>query len=1200
MGFKSFGRKTVFDFTPGLTGIIGPNGSGKSNVCDAIRWVLGEQSAKALRGTKMPDVIFAGSPDFRPSAFAQVKMVLDNEDKAMPIDFSEVSIARQLYRSGESNYILNGTRTLLSSVKELLMDTGIGKDGYSVIGQGDIDDIIFQRTQARRALVEEAAGITKFKHRKQNALTKLEHTRANMTRVQDLMSDIETRLGPLAEQAEKTRKYQQLSAQIKELEIDLLAYDLHKFYGDKENIISMRNGLMLKIQEIEKFLSDVDEKKAGAHAKFDEFQSTLNEKQEKVKEANVLIDNKKESAAKYREDIKSHTARSQAIKEELDNIEVSIQNSEAEVQHAQEELNDEQTKEIELSSIMSEVNDNIQAVKKELNEKIKEQSQGRESAFKAASRQSDCRNRINTANQQIQLLERQLEKGNTDVAIAQGNLERLKDESKKMKIQIDELAKTIEENKLSYSNDLAKLNKVEKDYTKVNDELSAITDQIKISRTRSNLLEELRHSNESGIYRGVQAILALKETGKLQGIHGIVGDLIKVPSGYEIAFETALGTSIQDIITQDSNTAKKAIDSLKQTKAGRATFLPLDIMTAPPTIENPKVKGCLGVALDLIQFDAKYYTVMSNMLGRILIFDNLDNAVEFTKRNRNFTRIVTIDGEVVHKSGAMTGGGETKKAGGILSRKREQEELDEKLKVLSSKEIKLKTLLNNLIKERQILTSSTRDKDELIRKNENSLAFFQKIFNQKNEELTAKDADFKTIADDRTEITNKLAELRKEHAAAEAELHIVEKENEDLADKLREILSITEEIQNRLNSLNDIYNGHNIELAKIKERQKAINKEIEAAKKRRKEAVDRKERANDQIVDLNKLTNEATEKLQALQREIDDLTKQKEEYEADVASVQTEYSKMSKELEQLDRLYQSRARMQDSTKSKLNELDVKLAELNTKINAKEVSLRDEYLIDPETYVLDNKKYESREEIAGKTSALNFERLAMEPINPLAIEDYEKTKEQYDFLNNQINDLTEAASSLEQVIAEIDKISSERFMETFNQINIAFGGIFEVLFPSGSGTLKLTEKDNPLESNVDIVCKLPGKKLTTLELFSGGEKSLISLALLFAILQVKPPAFCLLDEVEAALDEANVKRFNRMLKTFSNKTQFLVITHNKHTMQTVDVIYGITMQKGGISRQISIRLEDEEKIKEFTVGKGKISEKNLPAAAGAEQ
>ncbi len=1197
MGFKSFGRKTVFDFTRGITAIIGPNGSGKSNVCDAIRWVLGEQSAKALRGTKMSEVIFAGSSEFKASAFAQVKLVLDNEDRAMPMDYSEVAIGRQLFRSGESNYFVNNSRTLLSSIKEMLMDTGIGKDGYSVIGQGDIDDIIFQRTQSRRALIEEAAGITKFKHRKQSTLTKLGHTRTNITRLQDIISEIESQLGPLAEQAEKTRKYQALAAEIRQLEIDLVLYDLNQLNGEYENINSMRLGLLAKIEEIEKFLAEVDTKKAEARERFAEFESVLQSRQEEVKGVVAQVDVKRREMAVLREDIKSQQARSQAILEEIDGIENMLLDGGNEISDAENRLKDEEAREIELGSVMADIEENIGKVKTELEKHLKEQTDDKESAFQIAVKLADRRNRITTATQQMQILERQLDKGEGDVASAQSHVEKLTTDISKLETEIATMKEEVERNRSLLSEEMARLGKIEKDYKRTEEELVGVSDQIKMFRARSNLLEELRHSSDSGIFRGVQAALALKETGRLPGIHGIVGELIKVPAGYEVAFETALGGSIQDIITKDAETAKAAINMLKQNKAGRATFLPLDMMTAPQALARPNARGCLGVALELIEFDAKFYTVMSNLLGRILIFDNLDNAVEYTRQNRNFNRIVTVDGEIIRSSGALTGGGEARKSGGILSRKREQEELEEKLRVFEGKESKMRSLLNNLIKERQALLSSTRDRDDSVRRREQSLDFFEKTREQKVSELKTRSEEYSNIARDRSEMTARLESLKNELSQAGAELATLEKQDEELSGRLNALGGKEGAIQARLTSLTGMLGERKLEMAQILERKKAIKKEIEAATRRRRDAAERKDRALAEVERLKTLSTDGEGRVATLQAGIDELEKRKETLESAMETIQNDYRRMSKELDQLDHAYQSRVRIEDSTRKKLSELDIRMAEVKTHISTKEGILSGEFNLDINELNHTQNRYESREELAGRINQRKFEQEVLEPVNPLAIEDYEKTRERYDFLNSQIADMTEAADSLEQVIAEIEKISSERFLETFGQISIAFNDIFEILFPGGSGLLKLSDPQTPLESDVDIVCKLPGKKLSTLELFSGGEKALISLALLFSILQVKPPAFCLLDEVEAALDEANVRRFTRMLRSFADKTQFLVITHNKETMQAVDVIYGITLQKSGISRPISIRLEDDDKIKEFTVSKAGMRERNY-AVAGA--
>ena len=1193
MGFKSFGRKTVFDFTPGLTAIIGPNGSGKSNVCDAIRWVLGEQSAKALRGTKMSEVIFAGSSEYRPSAFAQVKLILDNEDHSMPVDYSEVGIGRQLFRSGESNYILNNTRTTMGSIKELLMDTGIGKDGYSVIGQGDIDDIIFQRTQPRRVLIEEVAGITRFRHRKENAIKKLDHTRTNMTRITDIISEIESQLGPLAEQAEKTRQYQALAAEIRQLEIDLILFDLNAYYGERENINSMRTGLLARIDEIEKFIAEVDEKKAGAKVKFDDFDSVLKTRQTEVNTLNTEIESRRDNINQLLQEIKEKQARSGRLKEELEEIEKYLLDGNAEIAEAGNRLRDEETQETKLSEKLEELNSNVATVKNEYDLHIAALAKDKDTSVKLAFKVAELRSSNNIAQQQISLYEQQLARGESNVANAQANIDSIKEKLDKIEKEISTIETEIEQNKNQLNSDFTRLAVVEKECKSTEEELNSIADQIKINYSRKAITEELMHNDKSGIYRGVQAALALKDSGKLPGICGIVGELIKVPNGYEVALETALGGSIQSIITRDAETAKSAISILKQNKAGKATFLPLDLMKAPPTVDKPNFKGCLGVALQIIQFDAKYYTALSNLLGRVLVFDNIDNAVAYTRISRNFSRIVTLDGETVSASGAMTGGGEEKKSSGILSRKRELENLISLITSLESKQRSVKMQFSKLNAERQNLTESVKKRESTISQRENSLSFFKSQYEVSSSELQSKQTDFNNITADREAIVEGLNRYKKELADNTAELTNLEKQDKDLKEALESQKDAENAILARLNALNEMIGNKKIELAQVSERKKAIQKEIDAANRRRRDNEGRKQRATDEATELDQQSKESQQNVAVFQSEIDELSKKRDVVTQAIEAVQEEYARMSRELEVLDRTYQSRVKIVDSTRKKLSELDVKLAEINTHISTKEGVLNGDYAYNQDPAMFNPKKYESREDLAGSINSKRFEQMALGAVNPLAIEDYEKAKERFDFLNSQLSDLKEAATSLEDLIDEIEKTSAEKFMEAFNLVNTAFEHIFEILFPGGSGTLKLTDKEDVLTSNVDVVCKLPGKKLTTLELFSGGEKSMISLALLFSILEVKPPAFCLLDEVEAALDEANVKRFNRMLRNFADKTQFLVITHNKETMQTVDVIYGVTMQKGGISKPISIRLEDNDKIKEFAFdGKGSPKERSI--------
>jgi len=1186
MGFKSFGRKTVFDFQPGLTAVVGPNGSGKSNICDAIRWVLGEQSAKALRGNKMAEVIFAGSPLLRPAAFAQVKLILDNEDRMMPVEFSEVNIGRQLFRSGESNYYFNGARSLLSDIRETLMDTGIGKDGYSVIGQGDIDDIIFQKTQTRRALIEEAAGITKFKHRKTATLQKLDTTKGNITRLQDIIGEIENQLGPLAEQADKARRYQVLTSEIRTLEVDLILFDLSQYYSEHENLDSMRRGILAKLTEIASFLEEIGKKKTLAREHMQSLEEALKSRQQNARDISQKIEETRLKGSSLKEEAGSQEARRKAILEEIASIDQMLFGGEQEINDASNRLKEEEAGEIEVNGRIAEIDANLRKVQSELEAHLKEVSQDQDSSFQMAVQMTEKKNRISTSAQQIQILQRQFEKGVSDASSLSSQIDKLATEKTRSEKEIATMENEIAENSKTLAEDQSRLNRVEKDLRRTEEELNGAHDQIKIGHARRNLLEELKNRSDGGIYRGVREALALKETG-LDGIFGMVGDLLTVPKGYELAFEIALGGSIQDIITRDADTAQKAIAVLKERKAGRATFLPLDLIQAPPRIDDPKTKGCLGVALDLIQFDAKFYAIMNHLLGRILIFDRLDQAIEYAKHNRNFNRIVTIDGDIVRSSGALTGGADGQKSLGLLSRKRELDDLEEKIRSLTSIEKKLSGQLTRLGTERNQLLTAIRQREDTVIRRRQSLEFFRRGLEKTNLDLNSRRSEFDNLENDRKDLESELKRLNQALVDAQTTLATIEEQNRELSQRIQALKGREEGINARLTSLRGLHADEKLNLAQISERKKAVKKEIESASKRRRESQERKDRAQSEVDKLEKSVAGIQRQLIDHQKALAELEQEKFKIEGSLDTLQNDCRACSREIESLDHAYQSRAKIEDSSRNKLSELDIKLAEVKTHIKNKESILSGEYGFDLTETGSSLRKYENREEIITRIATRKGEQEALQPVNPLAIEDYEKTKERHDFLITQINDLTEAATSLEQVISEIEKISCERFMQAYNQINMAFGDIFSILFPSGNAHLKLTTPDDPLNSNVEVICQLPGKKLSTIELFSGGEKALISIALLFSILQVKPPAFCILDEIEASLDEANVRRFTRLLRNFADKTQFIIITHNKETMQAVDVIYGITLEKSGISRQVSIRLEDHDKIREFSVKKPPI-------------
>ncbi len=1187
MGFKSFARKTVFTFGPGITAIIGPNGSGKSNVCDAIRWVLGEQSSKTLRGSSMRDVIFAGTPAMRSASFAAVKLVLDNEDRRLPLDFTEVSLARELYRSGESNYYLNADRTLLGTIREMLMDTGIGQEGYSVIGQGVIDDIIFQRIQNRRSLIEEAAGITKFKHRKASALTKLDHTQANITRVRDIVNEIEGQLGPLAEQAARTRQHQDLTNRIRSLEIDLLVFDLVGFYQERENVASMKRGLVAKLEEIQQFIEELKAKKDGTHSELAGFETEIARLKEVFNQVGGRLEVERQAAYKLKEELRENHTRREYIGTEIEQLSVAIANGTDEMTAATATLTKLEEDHAATTQAVSDAAAAETKAQESLAEHLRQLTRNKDSAFQVAMRLSEGKNKLASAQQQIDMLNRQLNRGGgeyDDLSTAIALLER---DTERVVADIDALNRELVLETVVIDKDRRECQDLDRQVARLEEQATSLADQVKIAHARRHAIEELQSRNEGSLNRGVRELLARKDR-ELPGVCGIVGDLIKVPRGQEVAFETALGGSIQDMIVRDSATAEAGIAMLKQNKWGRVTFLPLDMLRPPPRLEAPRVQGCLGVALDLVEFDPQYYQAMVHLLGRVLIFERLDAAVAYAKGSRDFNRIVTIEGDVVRSSGAMTGGAEAGKGGGMLSRKRELEDLVAKAEKLELEEKSARSQLGTRRTRRDQLMVSVREREDKLNRRKQSLEFLQHRRDDVNKKMAEKRAVFAQIEADREELSAQRQRLETESAELRAAMAELEQENAAIAKRQASQSGVEDELRNGLLKAQKAMADGRVKEAQYAEQIKAARREIEATKKRhdnaekkRKAAIDERERLIKALADYETKLAEHTNAGNALETEQKQLA-------AELETATERYRKMAQSIEALDRQHQSRLKMEEATRAKLNELDVKLAEINAHAKQKEEVLVNEYGFDLNEGLSQVRKVDSRDSVVTRLSDLRAERQSLEPVNPLAIEDYERTKERHEFLLAQIKDLTDAADSLNKVIAEIERISIERYRETFASINSAFGEIFQILFPGGNAHLKLTNPDAPLESNVEIHAQLPGKKLTTLELFSGGEKTLISISMLFAILQVKPPAFCLLDEVEAALDEANVRRFCRLLRSFADKTQFLLITHNKETMQAVDTLYGITLEKTGISRPISIRFEDHDKVREFTTNKPELA------------
>ncbi len=1174
-GFKSFANKITFQFHNGITGIVGPNGSGKSNVADAVRWVLGEQRVKQLRGASMQDVIFSGTENRKPLSYAYVAITLDNADHQLAIDFDEVTVARRIYRSGESEYLINGSPCRLKDVNELFYDTGIGKEGYSIIGQGQIDKILSGKPEERRELFDEAAGIVKFKRRKAAAQTKLENEKQNLVRVNDILSELEKQIGPLERQAEVAKVYLRKKEELKTLDV---------------------NVFLLENNRLREQLKQVEEKYSLASGELSE----TGEKYEGIKEEYERIQAEIESLEAAIEQARNTVTDTGLMRGKL----------EGEMNVLKEQINSAKGSETHLSNRRTALEEEIASKEKDkegiLNEKSATDSQVQEIVATAEAEKAkldEIQTKIAELNNAIEagkntiigeLNQRATIKskmGRFDTMMEQVNIRKAELNSRLLRAKSDEAAR--EEN----------LKKLEAEFEAVTEELRKMTEQeaatelelgdirealakkdSKLRETQSayhmekSKLEALSNLTEryEGYGGSVKKVMEQKE--KNPGIIGVVADIIKVEKKYETAIETALGGNIQNIVTDDEETAKKMIRFLKENKLGRATFLPLTSITNPQEFKNPESlseKGVIGMADELVNIDNKYRNVAKAMLGRIVVVDNVDNAVKIARKYDYGIRMVTLEGELLVPGGAISGGA-FKNNSNLLGRRREIDELEKSVKKLlavidevnrdidetKSKRNKMRMELEALKTDIQkksieqntarLNISQARERMEEEGETKASLKLEEqeiegKIFEIKNEkestqrELADSEALEKSTQEQIVQFQNELEEQRKQETEASALVSEwemkVEKMRQTQGFKQANVDRIDEEIGRSRAELAEIMdaleeNRRTVEQKKqnIEEIEKTIAASYDAQNEsegKLKESMTRREELSAKQKNFFQSREEMSEKMAALDKEVYRLNAQKEKLEENLET-------------QINYMW--------------DEYEITLSDA--------AAIRDESMTD-----LSSMKRE--------ISSLKDQIKKLGDVNVNAIEDYKNLMERYTFMKNQHDDLVEAEKTLEGIIQELDTAMRKQFAEKFAEINREFDKVFKELFGGGKGTLELMEDEDILEAGIRIIAQPPGKKLQNMMQLSGGEKALTAISLLFAIQNLKPSPFCLLDEIEAALDDSNVGRFAKYLHKLTKNTQFIVITHRRGTMEQVDRLYGITMQEKGVSTLVSVNLIDKD-------------------------
>ena len=1172
-GFKSFADKTVLEFMPGITAVIGPNGSGKSNISDSIRWILGEQSMKSLRGAKTQDIIFAGTQSRKSLGFAEASLVFDNTDGTLPIEYLEVTVTRKIYRSGETGYYINKVPCRLKDVVELFMDTGIGRDGYSIIGQGKIDEILSNKSEDRRHIFEEAAGIVKYRSRKEETEKKLEQTKLNLLRINDILTEIEGNLEPLQMQADKAKKYLNLKEELKNIEVGLFIYNIEKYRQSLEELTSdeeimnstlnQEEGKLEKIKILKEELKDrIDE----ITLQIENMQNIGFESQKEIEKLNsninlaeAKINNNIENTKLYTKEIEELETKIETLKQEIeqkqtkqDNLKQNKEKFENELKEKEEELRKIteklSSKELEIEKIKKQVEENIDK-KYELQSEISTQTANIDNIEK---RQKQIKQEI--SNNVLDLDRTRMKK--EDIA----------KEFYKIESDRNKILKSIEEidnKKQEITNKLKEF-----DVQIVND-----TNNLRLKQSRYNFLVETEKEKE-GYIKSVKSLLIdcekVKELGK--GMHGVLANIISVPTEYETAIEMCLGASLQNIVTDTEEDAKKLVEHLKKNNLGRASFLPITSVKGKK-LENIKGKkiGVIGVASDLVEFDKKYEQIILNLLGRTVVVDNIQNAINLAKENSYSFRIITVEGDVINPSGAITGGSVTKKTVNILGRSREIEELEKDIKILKNKVQKLE-----------------KDKEEYTDSSENIIEEIQALEKQLQEiDITYATEKQRIISIDENieQIQKRIEKLKDEDSKAEAtknetlenrqknkeNIELMNKQNEEDQKIIDEFSNSNKDSQKYIDDLNFDITNLKISVSSFNESEVSIQEMTEMIKKEIDTHTKNKENKTLQIENANS-ENES------LKVEIENIKQEIEKVKSKVSNSGDTIDKMKKERIEKNEKLSKKEEEQTEQFKKLEELKAQITKLEVKKTKTEEDITDvinkmweEYELTPNN-AGDYHKPENVAVTQRRVNVLRTDIKELGSVNVDSIEEYKNLKDRYDFMCEQRLDLEDTMSKLRKVIQDMTETMKQQFKEKFEIINKNFGEVFKELFGGGMAEVTLTDENDILECGIDITVQPPGKKLQSMTLLSGGEKAFTAIALLFAILKINPAPFCVLDEIEAALDDVNVYRYAEYLKKFAKETQFLVITHRKGTMEAADTVYGVTMEEKGISKLLSMKLK----------------------------
>lgn len=1169
-GFKSFPDKTQLNFGKGITAVVGPNGSGKSNISDAVRWVLGETSSKSLRGSKMEDVIFGGTSTRKALGFAQVQLTLDNTDGTLKDKGDIVTVSRRYYRSGESEYKIDGENVRRRDIRELFMDTGLGADGYSMVGQGKIDSIISAKNEDRRELFEEAAGISRFRHKRTDAQRRLEQAQENLVRLLDILGELESRVGPLKVQSEKAAQFLELSEEKKELEIGVWLQKIERFTNDlreQEHRIDAANasyeGCENELKSIEAEIENVINETTKINAQIEDVRSSSQSFEEealrKDAQINVLqanLTHNENTINRLKSDIEGANETGATIDQRIADEERRLADNEQKNAELRKTLEDVTHRGEELMNS----NEEYSRMTVELNKKI--------SALTLAM--SDDKVRCSGASSSIEEIEQR--KGTVDEALQQSEkaLETTLAQQRESEENMAFLQNRIDENKNSLSGYQLKLKSKTEAAEKIKEQLEKTAAQRDQKQSRARLLSDLE-KNMEGFSGAVKAVIQQSRAKALGGIDGVLSRLITVENAHSTAIEVALGAAMQNIVTENEADAKRAILYLKQNNLGRATFLPVSNIKGR-TLDEKDLDdqyGFVAVASDLVKCDNKYKEILSNLLGRTVVVEDMDCAIGMAKRYHNRFKIVTLDGQVINPGGSMSGGSRAKGAG-VLSRANQIEELVEEAKKLDDQCREIQGEYKTAVEQANFAAASLQGAEADMK--------------QAQEDMIRAQGDYKLICEKRSSIEAQQKSLREEKENASARIISLQQELETAQKRVKEGEEAIAEAEKELQSTGEGADEIAQKREEIRQKIQEINLQLVTLAKD-------SETAKITIEDLNSRKNSEKDRVQSTLEEIAAIEKQSDELRASVNEIkkaaddlrsqaQNAVDSVKEKIEQRNDLEKQSNELRLLERNKSQEREKLSGEL-VRLDERKIAMRKEYdeLNDMlfEQYELTRREAQALgiviENMSEAKKRLHEIKVAIKKlgsINVGAIEEYKEVSERYTFLKEQIDDIEKSKSELNKIIEDLTVSMSEKFLTQFNKINSEFAVCFTDFFGGGKGELVLEEPDNCLESAIEIKIQPPGKSVQNINLFSGGEKSLAALALLFSVLKVTPSPFCIYDEVEAALDDVNVERFAKYMRKMTDNTQFISITHRRGTMEEADVLYGVTMQEKGVSKLLELQ------------------------------